>query len=706
MRCGVPLRSKARRRLLAAMAAAALLLVPVLATCAERHALLIGVSRYAVFAGDERWQLGGPAHDVQLMRALLERRGFAPQSVRVVADGIPGATAPTRAAILDALDRLTAGVAPGDQVFLYFAGHGSQMPADPQTPQGRAESDGLHEIFLPSDTGRWNPATRRVDRAIADYELVERLDALLARGAFVFAVFDTCHSATSMRTVAGPDTRWRRVEPQALGIPATLRAAALPATQVPGPARVAEPTSGARAATGRFVAFYAAQTSELTPEMTLPPGAEGTVHGLFTYTLAEALASTSAASYRQLAQFVLARYAALNLSTPTPLFTGTALDAPLFGDAAAPVVRQWPLHATPAGARLDAGRLDGIEAGAELDILPGPLAPASARLGTMRVASATATSALLAPVDPAGAAPLDVARLPPQAVARPGAAARLALRLRIVPPPAGDAAAGGRVAQAIDAIRRRPEGVDLAWVGPDDPHDLRLWVAHGRLWLLPPSGRWQAEGPGATPSLAIDEPALPEQLQAQLQRVGRSLNLLRIAADANQRAGAESPLKVQATLRPAGADMRPIDEWQPAEARDGDVVSVEVHNGGRHAVDLTALYIDAAHGITVLYPHPPGASNRIEAGDRDTLVARIDATTQGLERLLLIAVEARPQAESRDFSYLAQPRLAGARAPADGVARLLERAVFGSASNTGQRGPADAATGESLDLRVFSLDVR
>ena len=678
------------------------LLAPQADARAERHALLVGVSRYAVFAGDERWQLAGPANDVQLMRTMLERRGFAAPAVRMLADGVPGAMLPTRAAILDALDGLAARVAAGDQVFLYFAGHGAQMPADPQTPQGRAENDGLHEIFLPADTGRWNPATRRVDRAIADYELVERLDALTGRGAFVFAVFDTCHSATSLRSVSGSSTRWRRAEPEVLGIPAIVRTAQQSSSPVPGLARASGPVPGTGA--GGFVAFYAAQSTELTPEMPLPLGTHGPVHGLFTYTLAEALASAPAATHRQLAQFVFARYAALNLSTPTPLVTGTGLDAPLFGVTAAPAIRQWPLQLTPAGARVDAGRLDGIDVGSELDILPGPLAPTSARLGTLHVFSATATSAMLAPPQAAGAPALDLTRLPPQAVARWRAAAPIALRLRVAAPPSADDTDSRAVQQAIDAVARRPAGVDVAWVRSDEAHDLRLQVAQGRVWMLPPSGQWQSEGPNATPSLAIGEAGLPERLRAQLQRAGRSLNLLRIAA-ASQGTGAERSLQVQATLSPWRGAARPLDEWRTTDAGEGDLVSVEIRNAGRRAVDLTALYVDAAHGITVLYPLPQGASNRIEAGDRDRFVARIDATTRGVERLLLFAVEAQPQGERRDFSFLAQARLGDAREIGDAVTQLLQRAAFGSAPGAARRS-ADAQATAPLDVRVYSLDVR
>lgn len=686
---------------LALLATALLLTLPPHAR-AERHALLVGVSRYAVFAGDERWQLAGPANDVQLMRTLLERRGFAGPAVRVLADGVPGAAAPTRAAILEALDDLAARAAPGDQVVLYFAGHGAQMPADPQTPQGRAENDGLHEIFLPADTGRWNPQTRRVDRAIADHEFVERLDALTGRGAFVFAVFDPCHSATSLRAVPGAATRWRRVEPEALGITTSARVPAPTPSPLPGLARASPPKVGAGA--GGFVAFYAAQTSELTPEMPQPAGRDGSVHGLFTYTLAEALASAPAASYRQLAQFVFARYAAQNLSTPTPLVTGTGLDTPVFGGVAAPAPRQWPLRVTPVGLRVDAGRLDGLDVGSELDILPDALAPAGARLGSLRVASATATSALLVPVDAGGHAAIDATRLPPQAVARHSGSARLALQLRVAAPAAAPDTASLTVSQAIDAMTRRPQGIDIAWVGPEEPHDLRLQVALGRLWLLPSTGHWHTEGVNATPSLAIGEPALAERLHAQLQRVGRSLNLLRIAGSA-QGAASDRRVQVQATLLPAQGSRRSIEEWQIADVHDGDHVAVEVRNTGRQAVDLTALYVDAAHGITVLYPNPRGASNRIEAGDRDSFVARIDASTRGVERLLLIAVDAQPQGDRRDFSFLAQPRLGDTRGATDAASQLFQRAAFGSTTGAGRRA-ADRQATEPLDMRVFSLDVR
>jgi hypothetical protein len=691
---------------------------------AERFALLVGVSRYAAFVDDERMLLSGPRNDVPMLRSLLEREGFAPRAVQVLADGVPDAGPPTRDAILGALDRLITRIEPADFVFLYFAGHGSQMPADAATPEGRAESDGLHEIFLPADVGRWNGRTGRVDNAIADHELVSRLDSLLAKGAFVWAVFDTCHAATMMRSVADPEIRQRRVDPLSLGVPqaaldaAATRARDARATQlaagtspeVPGLARV----KGLRARSGSpepggFVAFYAAQTHQATPEMRLPAGhPDRKSHGLFTYTLAEALSSASGTSYRQLAQYILGRYGAQNVLTPTPLFTGTQLDAPVFGSRVEHKVRQWPIQVTGAGVTLRAGLLDQLYVGAELDILPGPLTQPASRLGTMRVAQADVSNALLAPVDRPDAAAVDVARLPDEAVARLVRTARANFQLRVAaPPPAGDADAR-LVRQAIETIQRESrDGIDVLWVRPGEAHDLRLWVEDGQLWLLPPSGQWYRAGAHNTHSLQVWRPELDVRLNDSLQHIGRTLNLLRIASDM-QAVPASHPLQVQATLRPAAGLQRVLDPLQAVQARDGDIVELKVRNNGRVALDLTALYIDAGYGISALYPYPRGSSNRIEPGDSDNVVARIDATTTGHERLMLIAVEARAQGEHHDFSFLEQPRLDRARtgAGADAITRMFEEAGFGGDPLTVHRGVKSASSAERVELRVYTLNVQ
>lgn len=703
-----------------------LLLMPAGMVRAERHALLVGVSRYALFAADERMQLSGPRNDVQLLRTLLEQRGFAPQAVQVLADGVAGAAEPTRAAILTALDQLVERSRPGDFVFLYFGGHGSQMPADASTPEGRAESDGLHEIFLPADVGRWNAGMRRVDNAIVDHELVRRLDAFLAKEVFVWAVFDTCHAATLARGVADAGIRSRHVVPSMLGIPqvsagsvaagadaaaGAARARGAGAGDTPALARfhAARTRGSAAPGSGGFVLFYAAQTTQTTPEMRLPPGQpDPKVYGLFSYSLAEALSSAQDASYRQLAQHVLGRYAAQNFQTPTPLFTGSHLDAPLFGTRVEQTQRQWPVRVAADGVTLQAGLLSQLQVGTELDLFPDPLARPGERLGTMRIARAELMSSSLLPVARAGEAPVDIATLPPSAVARLVRPLQPAFGLRVLAPAGAQDADGRAVREAIAALRRAPrDRLDLRWVDAGEAYDLRLHVADGQLWLLPSSGQWHASGPGKTPSIRIAQPALDAALADALWRIGRVQNLLRIAGAVQDRPEARL-LQVDATVERGAAASEGLDTLAPTQVGGGDLVKLTLRNTARAAIDLTVLYVDAAYGITALYPQPRGTSNRIEAGAAETVVARIDTTTTGLERLLLIAVQARAQGEGLDFSFLEQARLVRSRSGAgrSDIVRMFEEAGFGSAASSAGSGARALAGADRTDIRVFDLIVK
>ena len=85
-----------------------------------------------------------------------------------------------------------------------------------------------------------------------------------------------------------------------------------------------------------MVAFFVAQSDEETPEMSLPTGgAERHPYGLFTYTIVETLARNPGISYQQLAQQVAGSYAALPWRRTQPLFSGTAMQQRVLGEACA-----------------------------------------------------------------------------------------------------------------------------------------------------------------------------------------------------------------------------------------------------------------------------------------------------------------------------------------------------------------------------------
>jgi hypothetical protein len=276
--------------------------------------------------------------------------------------------------------------------------------------------------------------------------------------------------------------------------------------------------------------------------------------------------------------------------------------------------------------------------------------------------------------------------------------------------PAGTPDADGRaVHRAITALRQGPrDRIELRWVDAGEAYDLHLHVADGLLWLLPSSGQWFTSGVHRTPSIRIAQPAFDASLADALWRIGRVQNLLRIAG-AVQDGPDLRLLQVDATVERGAAASPGLDTLAPTRVGGGDLLKLKVRNIARAAVDLTVLYIDAAYGITALYPQPRGASNRIEPGAGETVVARIDTTTTGLERLLLIAVQARAQGESLDFSFLEQARLVRSRSGAGGneIVRMFEEAGFGSdAASAAGSGARALAGADRTDIRVFDLIVK
>ena len=192
-------------------------------------------------------------------------------------------------------------------------------------------------MFLPSDVKMAPKGEKAMPNALTDNEIGDALDKIRAKGAFVWAVFDNCHSGTVTRGALNDEELVeRKIEPADMGIPPE----AFPAPMDDETAQRVAPMTAAEEADpdstkGGLVAFFAAQSTETTPEKNFPiEQPDGTTaqvkYGVFTYTIFSALAKNPGQTYRQLAQNVLQEYAGRNTLKPTPLFEG-ALDAPVFG---------------------------------------------------------------------------------------------------------------------------------------------------------------------------------------------------------------------------------------------------------------------------------------------------------------------------------------------------------------------------------------
>jgi hypothetical protein len=341
---------------------------------AKNRALLIAAAEYA----DPRHVLKAPPNDAALMWQALQRRGFKAQDIRVLTDRVPADASglkpvgrATRAAILAELERIVKSAVAGDTIFLFFSGHGSQQPDN--DPAGKKEADGLDEIFLPVDIGRWEDAAETVKNAVLDDEIGSYVRRMRAAGAFVWLVFDSCHSGTMTRSLQsdGQDERVRAVAPQLLGVPqARLDAArAGSRSRTRGLAPVVEDSAPvALQNQSGVVAFFAAQSGEVTYETIFPRDYEAEnrrPQSLLSYFLAQALVTEPDASYRRIAQLIRAGYDVMRARAPTPLFEGD-LDRRVLG-AARSTATTWQVQKGKDGRlSIPAGELNGLKPGAEI----------------------------------------------------------------------------------------------------------------------------------------------------------------------------------------------------------------------------------------------------------------------------------------------------------------------------------------------------
>ena len=441
------------------------------------RALLVGVSRYDNLP--ERLWLHGPPNDIVLMRDTLLSRGFAADRVTVLAES-GGSGRPVRAAILGELDQLADTAAPQDLILLYFSGHGSQQPDD--DPPATAEPDGMDEIFLPADVGQWSGSVGKVENAIVDDEMGARIATMRRRGAFVWLVADSCKSGNLMRAVPAEGEVDRLVRPEDLGIPAAAIERAR--TSAPSPERADKRerglgAQGDEALAGGFVGFYAAQGSELAPELKLPTNAaDAKQYGLFTFSLAGILRGYPGITYRQFGQQILANYAAILRTVPTPLFEGKEEDLGHFvlgQPAQSP--RQWPVKVDGPSWSINAGRLLRIDEGTILALVPGPAAADQETLGHVRVSSSAPDRSVIEGM-PYLSEPAPT-KLPAGAWARVvDGTFKTALTVALPPRPRRPLSARELRAQdeierlrstGFDQGRRQVRGLDLGRAGPGRP---------------------------------------------------------------------------------------------------------------------------------------------------------------------------------------------------------------------------------------------
>ena len=199
---------------------AALAVVPLLAfgpaeRIAPTHwAVIIGISDYIHYDDVTGGDLPGAEHDARGVRdVLLSKYGFPAYNIRMILN-----QEATRANIEAALTEwLPERARPGDNVTVFYAGHGSQM-----WDESGDEDDGLDETLAPADV---SPTSTEFD--ISDDEFGAWLRALPTDNVVVF--LDNCSSGSGTRDVT-PFSRTRQLgrDVTAIDRPATMSRRALP----------------------------------------------------------------------------------------------------------------------------------------------------------------------------------------------------------------------------------------------------------------------------------------------------------------------------------------------------------------------------------------------------------------------------------------------------------------------------------------------
>jgi hypothetical protein len=131
-------------------------------------------------------ELRGCVNDVRNIKGLLQNIDYDLRDARFLVDDpkFPGSFGqPTRKNIEESLQWLVQGAKAGDNLFLHFSGHGSQLPDD-----NGDEADGFDEAIVPLDYNQ--------NGMVRDDWVFKNVCALVPAGCRLTAVTDCCHSGS------------------------------------------------------------------------------------------------------------------------------------------------------------------------------------------------------------------------------------------------------------------------------------------------------------------------------------------------------------------------------------------------------------------------------------------------------------------------------------------------------------------------------
>ena len=684
-------------------------------TSSVTRVLLIGVTEYPNLKSAS---LSGPGNDVELVASLLKQRFKVPDKhITTLVDGDDDDRLPTFKNIEREFEAIAKNTQAGDQVLIMIAGHGSQQP-----DKDNDEIDGRDEVFLPRDTVIESGQNKGFKNSIPDDLLRKWLEAIRAKGAYVFFVADTCHSGTIARGDTDVARTFRLDRNDERPVSDNSRSAV---QGKKNPSILEGPVSIGGLEQGGFVALYAAHPHELTYESAVVPG--GRVHGWLSWAFCQVLTSNQAKlTYRELAQRIAWLYQQKRWNQTHPLLEGREgdLDREVLG------FQEWPgrsrIRLTAAEGvafKIDQGQLHGITVNSILAVytdlahgnvdgeMPVPTA-------FVKVRQTTPLSAIVEPVK------YDAVEIP-STIPIPASArlvykdlgefrSRVKIDSTLITDGERQKAVTETVRQAAGQAQQRVGSLLLLAEDGDWPDWYIVANANGKTLNLVDADLMKRNSEGdlipdwnLQNAVPIDD-KLNDALFDAIARVTRHRRLRGLAGNDTETA-IRLETSVERLVDPIKKTYEPL-LVDKAIVRDGDLIRVNFSNRGVSSVDVTVLYLQSDYQIANFFPR--GLEfNRLPPQGSHSLSIRINDETVGVEDILLIAVNSSGSPLPSSFGFLAQPGLKDlqtavrTRGPADKAwesplakicrARLYADPTLGDVTHWSQRG------GKVVELSSF-----
>lgn len=650
-----------------------------------KRALLVGVTKYDNLASSSH--LSGPGNDVRLLRTtLVERYRFPPENVvSLTEDEGKSELRPTRANIAREFKRLAEAASAGEQVVVLLAGHGDRQPeSDPPDPVA-PEPDGIDEIFLPADVKPWEGGAKRVPNAIADKEIRDWLGAITAKKAYVWAIFDCCHSGSMTR--AGEVVRQL---PEGILVPpeelakARERAAKRTGRAAPDQSEKGH-SSVPTGASDYLVATFACREYETTPESRQPADSiHAKYHGLLTYSVVSGLeqsaSSATPLTYRELMQRVQSSYLARPQGAPTPTIDGVGQDRVVLGTDK-PIRPKITLMRIKGEYVVNVGDLHRITQGSILRVY----SPAGEKekprvLGHVRVEQTRPLDSIVVAIAYEGAE--KPAELPASGLCEVVAVNYLSepLRIGIDSGNKGQDDLKREVVRVLRALPKEEAGLFQLEEDLQRSHFVMRMAASGPE-LVAASGLRPP-----VPLPALDSEQFGESLAKKLKAIYRARGLISVGANLQ---GSPSATEVKIEVighrtkdDPGQVIERPSTGWV---FRPGDRISFRITNTSKtKRLEVTLLIVDPDYQVQLFFPARNEINKALEPGTSFNTGAGTITDKPPFGPEYMVAIITSPTNPPVDYSLLTQ---AGIRergyTPKSAVAQLLEHSMHGAGSRSG-----------------------